>query len=64
MSETQLSFWKDVIARVVKTDEWRTEEQTNFFETNVAGPEETVQFLKAEVEDSKNVLAALGLIKK
>lgn len=64
MNQDQLTFWQDVFVRLVKTEEWKKEEEINFFESNLAGPEETLKFLKTEYDKSKIVLTGLGLAKK
>ena len=63
MSASQIAYWDDLMAKVVKTDEWRKDLQQNQIENIYKNSTETAKHWKGQYEDARAVLTELGLAK-
>ena len=61
--ESRIGYDGDVIrtAVVVQSPDWKSEAQKNFWSSNFMKSVESVKYLKARYEESRAVLADLGL---
>lgn len=64
MSNPQVTFWNDVIARMVATETWKKEVEKHHWAITYRNSSESSKFLDAEYQDLKSVLTELGLAKK
>ena len=63
MSRAQIAFWDDVLGKVVRTDEWKTELERFDMENVYRNSADTARYWKAEHDEVKAVLTELGLAK-
>jgi putative tricarboxylic transport membrane protein len=63
MSASQIAYWDDLMAKVVKTDEWRKDLEQNQIENIYKNSTETAKHWKRQYEDARTVLTELGLAK-
>lgn len=63
MSQAQVAYWENVLAALVKTDEWKRDMQNNFWSDFYMGSADSRAFLKTEQATLKAILVDLGLAK-
>ena len=61
MSAAQITYWENVLARVVESDEWKKELESNFWEGQFLTSADTRKLLKAQYDEYKSVLIDVGL---
>jgi putative tricarboxylic transport membrane protein len=63
LSAAQVDYWDGVLARMVKSEDWKTELQNNLWDDIYKGPAETRKFLAAEYIETQAILTEIGLAK-
>lgn len=63
LNAAQIAYWDGVFARTVKTDEWRTDQEANLWESDYMNAAEFTRFLKSDYEQAKAIFVELGLAK-
>lgn len=63
LSDAQVAFWSAALARVVETDEWKKQLETNNVASTFLPGREFGKWLAVEYEDTRAVMAELGLAK-
>lgn len=63
LTQAQVAYWEDVLAKVVQTEEWKKDVKTNLWEDNYANSQEFRKHLDADYPKLKALLAELGLAK-
>jgi putative tricarboxylic transport membrane protein len=63
LSEAQAAFWSAALAKVVETDEWKKQLDANNVASAYMPAREFGKWLAAEYEDTRAVMAELGLAK-
>lgn len=63
MSPSQIAYWEEIFARLVKTDEWKLELQRNSEDDEYMNSRDFKRFLDTEYEDMRRILVELGLAK-
>ena len=61
MSAAQIAYWESVLARVVESDDWKKEIETNFWDSQFLGSADTRKMLKSQYDEYKSVLVDVGL---
>ena len=64
LAPQQIAFWDGVFARIVKTDEWRRDQEQNLWESDYLSSAEYARFLKTDYEQAKAIFIELGLARK
>ena len=64
LSPAQVAYWDSVFSRLVKTDEWRADQEQNFWETDYLRAAEYARFLKTDYDKAKAIFIELGLARK
>lgn len=62
MPEHAVAFWQDTLAKMVETEEWKTEAAKHGWAQAYLGQEEFTEFLKKTNEDYKVILEEIGLL--
>ncbi len=60
----QIAYWDRVFGTIVKTDEWRADQERNFWESEYLNAAEFTRQLKSEYEHAKATFIELGLARK
>jgi len=63
MTAAQVAYWEGVIAKLVKTDEWKKDLDNNVFEDTYMNSTESRKYLNAQYEQFKSALTEVGLAK-
>lgn len=63
MTEGQIAYWEGVIRRVIETDEWKNELETNFWTSRYTGSVGTRKYMESDNEQVKAFLTDLGMAK-
>lgn len=63
LTPAQVAFWEDAMARVVESDEWKKQLETNHLPPVFLRGREFVKFLESEHQSSKAALTDLGFAK-
>lgn len=63
MTPAQVSYWDDIFARTLRTDEWKKFVASSGWEPGYKNSQETAAFLKREYDEAKGLLTDLGLAK-
>lgn len=63
LSNEQIAYWENVIARFTQTDEWKRELEATGGVNHYMGSRELRQFLAAQHAEFKSILTELGLAK-
>jgi putative tricarboxylic transport membrane protein len=63
MPDYAVSFWRDALAKMVKTPEWIKASDANGWVQNYADAPEFTRFLEAQTKASRDILVELGMIK-
>jgi putative tricarboxylic transport membrane protein len=61
MSAAQVAYWEQVLARVVETDDWKKDLESNFWEGQFLQSADTRKLLKTQYDEYKGVLIDVGL---
>jgi putative tricarboxylic transport membrane protein len=64
LTPQQIAYWDGVLARIVKTDEWRRDQEQNLWESDYLNAADYARFLKTDYEQAKAVFIELGLARK
>ena len=64
LAPAQVAFWDGFFGRLVKTDEWRRDQEQNLWESEYLNAAEYGRFLKTDYEQAKAVFVELGLARK
>lgn len=64
ISPSQIAYWEEIFARLVKTDEWKLELQRNSEDDEYMNSRDFKRFLDTEYEDMRRILVELGLAKQ
>lgn len=63
MSAGQIGYWESVFTRLAARDEWRKYVQASFWEHAFKNSRDTSRFMDAQYDETRAVLAELGLAK-
>jgi putative tricarboxylic transport membrane protein len=61
MSGSQVDYWENVLARVVESDDWKKDLETNYWDGQFLQSADTRKLLKAQYDEFKAVLIDVGL---
>jgi putative tricarboxylic transport membrane protein len=64
LTPAQIAYWDSVFGRIVKTDEWRRDQEQNLWESDYLASADYARFLKTDYEQAKAVFIELGLARK
>jgi putative tricarboxylic transport membrane protein len=64
LAPAQVAYWDSVFGRLVKTDEWRRDQDQNLWESDYLASADYARFLKTDYEQAKAVFIELGLARK
>ena len=64
MSPQQVAWWEQALTRAVQDPEWKNELETNHWEPDFRRSREAKAYLDAEYAEMKQLLLALGMIKR
>jgi putative tricarboxylic transport membrane protein len=64
LGAAQIAYWDSVFGRLVKTDEWRRDQDQNLWEPDYLNAADYTRFLKTDFEQAKTVFIELGLARK
>jgi putative tricarboxylic transport membrane protein len=63
MTDVQVAYWDQVMRRVLESDEWKKELETNFWSTDYMRSTDMRKFLERENVELRGFLTDLGLVK-
>ncbi len=63
MTTAQIAYWDGVIAKLVKTDEWKKDLDNNVFENTYMNSDEAKRYLKTQFDQFHTALTEVGLAK-
>ena len=63
MTAAQIAYWDGVIAKLVKTDEWKKDLDNNVFENTYMNSDEAKRYLKSEYAKFHAALSDIGLVR-
>jgi putative tricarboxylic transport membrane protein len=61
MSQPQIAYWENVLARVVESEEWKKDLENNYWEAQFLNSADTRKLLKTQYDEYKSVLIDVGL---
>jgi putative tricarboxylic transport membrane protein len=61
MSAAQVAYWEQVLARVVESEDWKKDLESNFWEGQFLQSADTRKLLKTQYDEYKSVLIDVGL---
>lgn len=64
MNQAQVTYWEDVFSKLVKTDDWKKDLETNHWDGNFLNSEASKKFIEAQNEVASRTLVELGLAKQ
>ena len=64
LAPPQVAYWDGVFARLVKTDEWKRDQEQHFWESDYLNSAAYSHFLKTDYEQAKMIFIELGLARK
>ena len=64
LAPAQIAYWDSVFGRLVKTDEWRRDQEQNLWESDYLNAADYARFLKADYDQTRMVFSELGLARK
>ncbi|MDB5810766.1 MAG: tctC6 [Betaproteobacteria bacterium] len=64
LGQAQVAYWDTVFGRIVKTDEWRRDQEQNLWESEYLNSADYARFLKTDYEQAKAIFIELGLARK
>ena len=63
LTAAQIAYWDGVIAKLVKTDEWKKDLDNNVFENTYMNSDEAKRYLKTQFDQFHTALTEVGLAK-
>lgn len=63
MSPAQIAYWDDTFAKTLKTEDWKQFITSTGWEAGYKSSKDTAAYLKAEYDQSKSLLAEIGMVK-
>ena len=63
MTQVQIAYWEEAIRRMVDSEEWKKELETNFWLSDYMGSVETRKFMERDNAQARAFLVDLGLAK-
>ncbi len=63
LTAAQVAYWDGVIAKLVKTDEWKKDLDNNVFENAYMNSDEAKRYLKTQFDQFHSALSEVGLAK-
>jgi putative tricarboxylic transport membrane protein len=63
LSPAQVTYWEDVLAKVVATDEWKAVLEKQFWDGNFLRSREFGKYMENEYNQTKGIMTELGLVK-
>jgi putative tricarboxylic transport membrane protein len=63
IAPAQVAFWDDVMAKVVQTEEWKKDLESNLWENTYLNSRDTRKYLDAQYPELRSALADVGLAK-
>jgi len=63
LTPAQVAYWDGVLARLVQSDEWKTDLQQNQWENTYLDSRDTRKYLSDEYAEAKKALAEIGFAK-
>jgi putative tricarboxylic transport membrane protein len=63
LTKTQVTYWEEVLSRVVGSEEWKNEIEENAWDPNFMKSEATRKFFENEFAIARRTLTELGLAK-
>ena len=63
ISQLQIAYWDQVVARLAATEEWKSDLDKNAWENAYRGARDTRRYLDAQYAEVKSVLAEMGFAK-
>ena len=63
LTKTQVTYWEEVLSRVVGSEEWKNEIEENAWDPNFMKSEATRKFFESEFAIARRTLTELGLAK-
>ena len=64
ITAAQAAYWEEALSRVVVTEEWKSQLETNNLESRFLRGKEFAKYLDGEYNDTRSVMTDLGLIKQ
>lgn len=64
LNAAHIAFWDGVFSRLVKTEEWRADQEKNFWESEYLNAQDYARFLKTDYDQAKAIFTELGLARK
>ena len=64
LAPPQIAYWDGVLGRLVKTDEWKRDQEQNLWESAYLNAAEYARFLKTDYEQARAIFSELGLARK
>jgi putative tricarboxylic transport membrane protein len=64
LAPAQIAYWDVVFGRLVKTDEWRRDQEQNLWESDYLNSADYTRFLKTDFEQARTIFSELGLARK
>ena len=64
LAPPQIAYWDGVFARLVRTDEWRRDQEQNLWESDYLNAADYARFLKTDYAQAKAIFIELGLARK
>ena len=64
LNAAHIAFWDGVFSRLVKTEEWRADQEKNFWESEYLNAQDYARFLKTDYDQAKTIFTELGLARK
>ena len=61
MTAAQIAYWENVLARVVESDDWKKDLESNYWEGQFLTSADTRKLLKTQYDQYKSVLIDVGL---
>ena len=63
LSAAQIAYWENVLSRVVDSDEWKKDMESNYWEGAFLTSADSRKLLKAQYDEYKSVLLDVGLVR-
>ena len=64
ITAAQAAYWEEALAKVVATEEWKSQLESNNLVSRFLRGREFAKYLEAEFDDTRSVMSDLGLIKQ
>jgi putative tricarboxylic transport membrane protein len=63
LTPAQLAWWDDVLGKLVKSEDWKTDLERNFQEPEYLASDDAAAYLRTQYAQLKAALSELGLAK-